>query len=1024
MPKKPSYEELEREVIALKKTVSKNEHMERVFHIIASPVMILDSEQNILSINLATEQLIDLSSDDLKGKKCYQVFHDPEATSPPESCPFQMVAATGKPETVEIIEETLKGTFCISLTPVFDENNKLKRVIHTSTDITDKKKVEQKLLESEQLFRRIFEDSVDGMVLGDSQGNFVKVNPAMSEILGYSEKELLSMSTTDLTYSGDVNLNSDIARQLWSGEIDNFTAEKRYITKNRNIIWSETTVFAIRDEEGNLKYTVGRLKDITDKKKAEEALKNSEKRLSNFIESAADGFILFDSELNHIEMNKAALEITGLKRKEVIGKNVIDTVPNIKESGRYHEYKKVIKTGVPFHIGDLANHPLTPERNIELKAFKVGDGLGINFSDITERKQAEEALRESEEKLRNILEHSSNLFYSHTAEHELIYLSPQCREFLQCEPEEALVKWTEFATDNPINKNGFRLTEKAIKTGKRQPPYDLELMGVKGRKIWVEVREAPILADGKTVAIVGSLTDVTQRKQAEESLQESEDKFRNIAESSLVGVYIIQDNIFIYVNPKFAEIFGYSVGECLNAMNYRQLVHPEDINLVQEQVSKRESRKVKFVNYTFRGIKKSGETIIVEIFGSSIQLNGKTSVTGTILDITERKQLEKQLQQAQKLESIGNLAGGIAHDFNNILASIIGFTELALDDVTKGTPMEDSLQEVYTASKRARDLVKQILTFARQSDEKQKLIHVDACIKEVLKLIRSTIPTTIEIRENIKSKSLIMGNPSQVHQLFMNLCTNAAQAMDDAGGILEIGVTDVTLNEKSAFPLSERQSGNYMKVTVSDTGPGIPPNIIRSIFDPYFTTKDVGEGTGMGLALAHGIVESYGGKITVDSKLGKGTKFSIYLPITRKHGDLRLYEKEKLPSGTESILFVDDELPITKMGSQILERLGYRVTVRTSSVEALELFRTKPDEFDLVITDMAMPNLTGDELAMELIAFRYDIPVILCTGYSKKITDEKAAQIGIKAFLYKPIVKADLAKTVRKVLDEATEIEK
>ncbi len=391
---------------------------------------------------------------------------------------------------------------------------------------------------------------------------------------------------------------------------------------------------------------------------------------------------------------------------------------------------------------------------------------------------------------------------------------------------------------------------------------------------------------------------------------------------------------------------------------------------------------------------------------------------GIIQNITEQKKMEGQLQQAQKLESIGNLAGGIAHDFNNILSSIIGYTELALDDVQKGSNIEDNLQEVYTAGKRAKDLVKQILAFARQSDEERKPVRVDTIAKEVLTLIRSTIPTTIEVKEKIESRSLIMGNPSQVHQLFMNLCTNAAQAMENTGGILEIRLTDEKHNDSSSTLLG-LNAGNYMKITVSDTGSGISPDIIGSIFEPYFTTKGVGEGTGMGLAMVHGLVETYGGEITVDSELGQGTTFSIYLPVTKKSESCRQYEKEALPSGTDRILLVDDELPIVKMGSQVLERLGYRVTIRTSSFEALELFRSKPDDFDLVITDMTMPNMTGDKLAIEMKKIRPEIPVILCTGYSKKVSDETASEIGIKAFAYKPIVKADLAKTVRKVLDEA-----
>ena len=408
-----------------------------------------------------------------------------------------------------------------------------------------------------------------------------------------------------------------------------------------------------------------------------------------------------------------------------------------------------------------------------------------------------------------------------------------------------------------------------------------------------------------------------------------------------------------------------------------------------------------------------GITLLIIVIMSTIFFVISLSITRTI------NTYKTKLEQSQKMESIGTLAGGIAHDFNNILSSIIGFTELALVGVKKGSELEDDLHEVENAGMRAKDLVKQILTFARQSDEMVKPLQVSKIATEVIKFIRSSIPATIEIEQNIESDSFIMGSPTQVHQIMMNLCTNSAQAMEEKGGTLDVSVNDTAIGKMSLIP--DLKPGEYIKTKVTDTGLGISPKHIHSIFEPYFTTKKAGEGTGMGLSVVHGIVESYGGKIIVDSAVGKGTCFTIYLPITKKKKVHINAVKEDLPTGNENILFVDDEAPIAKMGSKVLEQLGYSVATRTSSVEALELFKSKPQAFDLVITDMTMPNMTGDKLAIELMKVRSNIPVILCTGYSKKLSKKSTAEIGIKALTYKPIVKTDLAKAVRKVLDEAKE---
>jgi CheY-like chemotaxis protein len=370
------------------------------------------------------------------------------------------------------------------------------------------------------------------------------------------------------------------------------------------------------------------------------------------------------------------------------------------------------------------------------------------------------------------------------------------------------------------------------------------------------------------------------------------------------------------------------------------------------------------------------------------------------------------------MESIGTLAGGIAHDFNNILSGIFGYTEISMMDVERESTAYNNLHEVLKAGGRAKDLVSQILAFSRQSDSKPKPVQVKLITKEALKLLRATLPTTIEIHQNLKSNSVAMADPTQLHQVIMNLCTNAGSAMYEKGGELSVNIVDVDIDSEFVDRPFDVEPGTYIKISVSDTGHGISPEIMELIFDPFFTTKGTGEGTGMGLSVVHGIIKSLGGAITVDSELEKGSTFELYIPAIESEAVLEPESAVPLPVGTERILFVDDEELLVDLGKQMLERLGYKVVTRTNSLEALELFRANPNEFDLVITDMTMPNLTGDKLAAELLKMKPNIPIILCTGFSSTIDEHKAKAIGIRAFVYKPILKKDIATAIRKVLDE------
>jgi len=389
----------------------------------------------------------------------------------------------------------------------------------------------------------------------------------------------------------------------------------------------------------------------------------------------------------------------------------------------------------------------------------------------------------------------------------------------------------------------------------------------------------------------------------------------------------------------------------------------------------------------------------------------------------ERMQMERLIRQSEKMQALGTLAGGIAHDFNNILSSIIGYTDMVLEELPRDSSLSQDLHQVLDAGYRAKDMIKQILTFSRQNEEERKPLHLGSIVKEALGFLQVTLPKNIEILSNIEEeKDLVLADPTQVHQILMNLCTNAGHAMRKKGGVLEIDLSraEVDVSEAAAYP--GILPGPYLKLTVSDTGHGMTRAVMNRVFDPYFTTKPIGEGTGMGLSIIHGIIENHGGAVTVSSELGKGATFRVLLPAIQSMESSTAESKkmQTIPGNkNERILLVDDELSLVRLWYQALQRIGYLVASRTTGIEALELFTKDPDYFDLIITDQVMLHMTGTELADAVLKIRPDIPIIICTAYNELLTSGQSKEIGIREVVAKPISSSDLSRLVRTVLDES-----
>ncbi len=917
------------------------------------------------------------------------------------------------------------------------------------------KRVEKALQESETKYRLLVDNSYDLIWTLNADGVFTFLSPSWIRTLGYEPSYMIGKPFQSIVHPDEVAICEDYFHKVIQIKEQMPGPEYRVKHADGTWRWHEANGTPVFGPDGSFNSFVGVSRDITEHKQAEEALQQSERRLNDMIDFLPDATLAIDNEKKIIVWNKAIERITGIKAEDMIGKgNYEYTIPFYgkrrpqlmdliwePEHSILEKYPHVNREGESLSAETFCG-ALYDGRGAHVFAKtsplhdRKGNVVGAieSIRDITEHKQAEEALKASEKLYRSVIENINDSFYRTDAQGNLIMISPSAKKLLGYDSVEEMIglNIAEAFYFNPEDRNIFL---SAIKNQGIVIDYEIILKRRDGTPVTVATSSHQYFdEDGNVLGIEGVLRDFTERKQAEEALRESKQQLSYIIDFLPDATFVIdKEGRIIAWNRAMEEMTGIKASDMLGKSDYEYSLPFYGIRrplLIDLAFMSGED-----IGKNYHSVKKEGDIILAEtdspVKGETRSLWGiarplydsEGNIAGaieSIRDITDLKKLQTQIRQTQKMEAIGTLAGGIAHDFNNILSAIMGYTDMALTDHKIDNLLRRYLEQVYKAGERARDLVKQILTFSRQSDEGPRPMRVSPIIKETLKLLRASLPSTIQIRQSIKADpDTVLADPTQIHQILMNLCTNAAHAMRGGDGELKISLSPVELDVRDDLTAHNVLSpGMFLKLTVSDTGVGIAPEVMDRIFEPFFTTKKPGEGTGMGLSVVYGIVKGYSGAVTVDSEVEKGTQFHVYLPLLiEEETERKREETAHIAGGKERILFVDDEENLVQLGTDMLTSIGYEVTGRTSSLEALELFRNRPDSFDLVITDMTMPNMIGTDLAQELMRIRPAIPVILCTGFSELITPDRTKSLGIRDFIMKPIILNQIAASIRHVLD-------
>jgi PAS domain S-box-containing protein len=924
------------------------------------------------------------------------------------------------------------------------------QVVGLLRDITERKQAEAALRESQQKLADIIDFLPDATFVIDRDGKVIAWNRAMEEMTEVKAADILGKGDYEyaVPFYGE---RRPIFIDLLDAGDEELESRYKNAIKSEGVLYAETyvpnvygrkgayffeTAAPLYDAHGNRAGGIESLRDVTEQKRAEEALKRSEEKYRELVENA-NSIILRMDTMGHVTfVNEFAQRFFGYGAKELLGRNAVGTIVPQFETTAGRDLELMIEdigrnpgcyaskvTENMRRCGERVwvawtNKPLMDEKGRVTEILCVGN-------DITERKQAEEALKranillstQKETSIYGILAVDENDAVI-SSNHQFEEMWGFSQELMESQNDGLLVlaaaekvmdpqAFLERVKDLYADRNETSLDEIALKDGRTFERYSAPMNGT----------------DGKYYGRVSYFRDITERKLMEKTIAEAEAKYRDIFENSVTGIFQTSpEGRFLSVNASIAHVLGYdSTEELIDSVIQvpRLYVHAERRSEMLRLIEKhgwvrefeveyfRKDKSVVWVSLNARAVRNStGEIAYIE---------------GTAIDITDRKLLQSQLEQAQKMEAIGTLAGGIAHDFNNILTPIIGYTELSMSSVPEESRLRHNMDQVLLCANRAKELVRQILTFSRKTQQERKLVQISLVIEEALKLVRSLLPSTIHIRHSIQRdavESTAVVDPTQIQQVLINLCTNAEHAMRAKGGTLSVVLANVDIEPGAARGSPDLASGAYLKLSVSDTGHGMDEAVKQRIFDPYFTTKGPNEGTGLGLAVVYGIVRGLSGAITVSSKPGKGTTFDVYFPRVKVAQVPASELSGPLPTGHGRVLVVDDEKSIGDMIRDMLVNLGYEAVSTHSSTDALAAFRARPESFDLIVTDLTMPHMTGIDLARQILTIRPHIPIILCTGFSDTVDVNRIKLLGIKELLMKPVSMHELAIAADKFLQK------